>query len=111
MGKAAKRFRNKFYGKPRKRKPGEVFVKSQRLEEQCFWHDDNTYCPRKAVSKHFCTTCEDMGRERDEVYSVAFCEYHTDQATAKIRKHAIAGHPLVNIPRAILAGLKGKLDD
>jgi hypothetical protein len=99
MGKRSKQLKNKLRGGRRLRKP--------KLHGPCFFEG----CNAKAYQTHHCMTCEQLvaAGKAEKVVTVTFCPAHEGEATAEIRKHAVIGHPLPNVPRAIIAGLKGDL--
>lgn len=100
MGKKSKQIMNSVNGKGwRKRK--------RKASAESYGPCGVESCGRRGVGIYTCTTCERLGH--GVPHSIVFCETHRDHAYDLMKVHAIKAHPLVNIPRAIIAGLKGEL--
>ncbi|MDP2607295.1 MAG: hypothetical protein Q8S00_32560 [Deltaproteobacteria bacterium] len=108
MGKRSKQLKNKMNG-GRGHRRSKVKIDNREAHGPCYFEG----CKRKAVRTFHCKTCEAMQlqgkREEKDVVRIPHCLTHLDDAITAIKHHAIAGHPLLNVPRAVLAGLKGEL--
>lgn len=73
-------------------------VKTKKLDATCH------ACPRRAVVKYDCRTCQETGGAPT---SVAGCREHTSEALSAIKKHALTKHPS-NLLGAMVAQLRGE---